>query len=784
MWKTIVSILFRYRLVNVIVIVLLTAFMAYKAMNVQLSYELARMLPWTNKTSIEYENFKQMFGEDGNVFVAGIQNDKMYELNNFNGWYDAAEKIKSLDGIEEIVTITRSLNVVKNEKTKKFDFIKIVQKRPVSQIEVDSIKKVLTSLPFYKGILYNPKTNVYLMAITLDKNKINDKSRYELQNQIEDIINTYCAKNKLEAHYSGLPYIRTVITEMLKNELKQFIIISLIIAAIILIVFFNSLNAVLSSLVVVVLSVIWALGTMSLFGYKITILTAVLPSLLIMIAIENCIYVLNKYHIEYKNHGNQMKALTRVIQRIGFATLMTNVTTATGFATFIFTSNTILKEFGIVASINVMIEFLLTFALIPIIFSYAAPPKEKHIRHLDNKIIKGIIEKLINIIVYRRPLIYFTGLGIVVICLYGVTKMHTSGKITDDIPSSNKVYKDLKFFESNFGGVMPFEISIDTKKKNGVLKLAVIQKIEKLENRLKKLPEFAKPLSLAQLIKFSKQAFYHGKEEKYTLPDDMEKDFILSYFPSKIRGKKNIMHSFIDSTKQYTRISVQVADVGMKEMNRLQKSLKPQIDSIFSPEKYNVIMTGNSIVYAKGTEFLVGNLLESVLIGVAIISLIMALVFTSPRIILIAIIVNIIPLIITAAIMGFAWIPVKPSTLIVFSIALGISIDNAILYLSKYRFELSLCGGDIKIAAINSLRETGISMIYTSVVFVFGFGIFIISGFGGTQALGFLISITLFVALFFNILVLPTLLLSIDKRMKNGKVLKPIIDITEENNNE
>ena len=758
--------------------------MAYKAMNVQLSYELARMLPFTNKTSLEYENFKQMFGEDGNVFVAGIQNDKMYELNNFNGWYDAAEEIKKLDGIEEIVTVTRTLNVVKNESTRKFDFVKVVQHRPTSQKEVDSIKQVITSLPFYRGILYNPKTNVYLMAITLDKKKINDKSRTALQNHIEEIINAYCNKNKLEAHYSGLPYIRTVITEMLKNELVLFIILSFVIAAIILVVFFNSLNAVLSSLVVVVLSVIWALGTTSLLGYKITILTAVLPSLLIMIAIENCIYVLNKYHLEYKHHGNQMKALTRVIQRIGFATLMTNVTTATGFATFIFTSNTMLKEFGIVASMNVMIEFLLTFTLIPIMFSYAAPPKEKHIRHLDNKIIKGIVEKLIKIIIYRRRTIYITGAAIIVICIYGVTKMHTSGKITDDIPSSNKVYKDLKFFESNFGGVMPFEIAIDTKKKNGVLKLFVIQKIDRLEKDIRKHPEFAKPLSIAELVKFSKQAFYHGREDKYTLPDDMEKDFVLSYFPTKIKGKKNIMHSFIDSTKQYTRISVQVADVGMKDMNRLQQSLRPQIDSIFSPEKYNVVMTGNSIVYAKGTEFLVGNLIESVLIGVVIISLIMALVFTSPRIILIAIIVNVIPLFITAAIMGFAWIPVKPSTLIVFSIALGISIDNAILYLSKYRYELTLCGGDIRVAAINSLRETGISMIYTSVVFVFGFGIFMMSGFGGTQALGFLISITLFVALFFNILVLPTLLLSIDKRIKDSKFMTPIFDISEENKND
>lgn len=758
--------------------------MAYQAMNVQLSTELARMLPWSHKASEDYENFKLMFGEDGNVFVVGVQNDKMFDLKYFNDWYDAAENIKKLDGIEEIVTITRTLNVIKNDSIKKFEFKRVVQQKPTTQKELDSIKKVIYSLPFYRDILYNPKTNAYLMAITLNKEKLNDKSRTQLLYQVQDTINSYCNKHKLEPHYSGLPYIRTVITEKLKSEMILFIIISLIIAAIILVIFFNSLNAVLSSLVIVAFSVIWSLGTISLLGYKITILTAVLPSLLIMIAIENCIYFLNKYHQEYKLHGNKVKALSRVIQRIGFAAMMTNVTTATGFATFIFTSNTILKQFGIVASINVLLEFFLTFTLIPIIFSYSNPPKEKHTRHLDNKLMKGILEKLEYIILNKRKLIYITGAIILLFCLYGVTKMHTSGKITDDIQPKDPVSIDLKFFESNFGGVMPFEISIDTKKKNGVMKLSTIQKIDKLENELKTYPEFAKPLSLAELVKFSKQAFYHGRPDKYSLPDDMEKNFILSYFPSKVKGKKNILHSFIDSSKQFTRISVQVADIGLKEMNRIQKSLKPKIDSIFSPEKYNVIVTGNSVVYAKGTEFLVGNLIESVLIGVLLISLLMALVFTSPRIILIAIFVNVIPLFITAAIMGFAWIPVKPSTLIVFSIALGISIDNAILYLSKYRYEMKHCSGDIKISAINSLRETGMSIIYTSVVFVLGFGIFTISGFGGTQALGMLISITLFVALFFNMLVLPSLLLSIDKRTRVADMKDPIIDIIEEDNDD
>jgi hypothetical protein len=323
---------------------------------------------------------------------------------------------------------------------------------------------------------------------------------------------------------------------------------------------------------------------------------------------------------------------------------------------------------------------------------------------------------------------------------------------------------------------MPFEISIDTKKKNGVLKLSTVKKIQQLEGELDSFPYFSNPLSVAELVKFSKQAYYNGKEEFYKLPSDLEKDFILSYLQVKIKDRKNIMHSFLDSTKRYTRISVQMADIGSREMKMVQEKLRPRIDSIFDPEKFSVVVTGNSVVYTKGTDFLIDNLWESVLIGIVLISIIVAIVFSSWSMVIVAMICNIIPLLLTAAIMGFGGIPVKPSTLIVFSVALGISIDAALLFLSKYRFELKQTGGAIKLSVASSLEETGISMIYTSFVLVLGFAVFILSGFGGTQALGMLISITLFLSLFFNIIVLPSLVVSLDSYITNRAIRKSIID--------
>jgi len=777
MWNILVRLILKNRPGIIVVIAILTGFMAYKALTVQLSYELPRMLSSKDSTSIKYDIFKNRFGEDGNVFAVGIKNSKIFELSQFNALHEMCNTIKGKEGVEEVVSITRAFNIHKDTTHGKFDFNQITPKKLSSQAEVDSIRHLIYSLPFYKGLLYNKEKDAFLVAITLDKNKINDKGREGMINDIKAIIEEYKVHTGSEVHYSGLPYIRTLTTQKIKSELFLFIILSLIIAAIIMILFFKSAKVVLSSMIIVVISIIWTLGTLSLLGYKITILTGVIPSLLTIIAIENCIYLINKYHWEYRIHGNKIKALSSVVKRIGFATLMTNLTTATGFAAFIFTSNAMLREFGIVSSINVMIEYIMTLTLIPIMFSYMDPPKDKHVKHLMNKRLIKIIEYFKVLVFDKRPIVYIVSTIFVIVCIYGVTQMKISGKVVDDIKTSDPLYIDLKFFEKNFNGVMPFEISIDTKKKNGVMNIPTINKINKLQKELDKFPQFSKALSLAEFVKFTKQAFYNGDSSFYSIPNNMEKNFILSYLPTKENGKKNLMHSFIDSTKRYTRISIQMADVGTKEMKNIKTRLRPKIDSIFSPDKYDVTITGNSVVFTEGTDFLIKNLLESLLIGILIISLLVAIVFTSYRMVIIAMICNLIPLLVTAAIMGYADIPVKPSTLIVFSVALGISIDNALLFLSKYRHELKCNDGEIRLSVSNALNETGISMIYTSIVLVLGFGIFMVSGFGGTQALGMLISITLFVALFFNIIVLPSLILTLDKIITTRSFKQPIIEI-------
>ncbi len=780
MWKYIVKIILRYRLGVLMFIGFTTVFMAYEGSKVKMSYEMARMLPASDPASIEYDKFKKQFGQDGSVIFVAIQDPQLFSLQHFDDWYTISHKVHNIKGVQEVISVARVFTLVRNDSLKKLQFKNLVPHKPTTQRQVDSIKKVLYNLPLYEGRLFNKKANVSLMMITLDKEVINSKARIPLIEKIKETIDTYGKKYGIDIKYSGLPYIRTITSKLIQHELLLFVFLSLLISSILLFILFRSLKAVLFAMMVVIIAVIWMLGIIVLLGYKITILTGILPPLVIVIGVENSIFLLNKYLNEYRIHGNKVKALSRMISRIGNANLLTNSTTAAGFAAFIITSNRLLVEFGIVASINILIIYLLSLTILPIMFSFFPVPKAKHFRHFERGTITKIITKISYIVLNYRTTIYIVTALLFIGGIYGITLLKTTGNIVDDISKKDKLYTDLLFLEKNFKGVMPLEITVDTKKKNGILRLSTIRKLDQLQDTLALYPEFSKPLSVVEVVKSAKQAFYHGNPKMYSLPNNQEKNFILSYIPSMHSKKKNILSSFVDSTLRITRVSVQMANIGTNDIDRIVKSLRPKINEIFPPKKYAVHLTGTSIVFLKGTNYLVKNLFQSLFLAIIVITMLMSLIFSSARMIIISLIPNLIPQILTAGMMGYFGIPIKPSTILIFSIALGISVDNTIHFLSRYRLQLKLNDSKVRESVLAALMETGYSMIYSAIVLFFGFSIFILSSFGGTEALGYLVSFTLLVALFANLFILPSMLLTIDKRAITKWFREPLLEVFDE----
>ncbi|MCB0380303.1 MAG: MMPL family transporter [Flavobacteriales bacterium] len=794
MWFNLSKIILKNRLVILIGIGLITAVMLFFAQNVRMSYQMAQMLPKTDSTYIDYENFRKTFGADGSVVVLGIKNEQLFELNNFNAWYDLTKNLKNIkvpfkkgkekvivNGVTEALSIANAYTLTRNKSKKQFDLEQLVKKKPTTQHEVDSLKEVLFNYPFYEGFLYSDSTNATLIAVTLNREVLDSKYRNGIFDAIAKKVEAFENKTGIEVHKSGLPLIRANSSTKVASEIKLFLLLSILITAVILYLFFRSFKATLYSLLVVCIGVIWSMGILVLFDFEITILTGLIPPLLIVIGIPNCIFLLNKYHTEFKKHGNQIKSLSRVIQKTGNAIFLTNTTTAVGFATFIFTKSSILVEFGIVAAIDILVVFVLSILLIPIIFSFLNEPKNRHVKHLENKLMEKMVDKLVYLVSYHRKYIYIATIIIVGLGFYGISLIKTTGNIVDDLPKNDPIVTDLKFFEKNFSGVMPFEVVIDTKKKNGVFaeNARALYKIKKLQKVISDYPQFSKPLSVVEAIQFSYQAYKKGNPKFYILPPATELNKLKEYI-SKDSTRKDFS-SFIDSNNQVTRVSFQMADIGTEEMEMLLTEIKPKIDSIFSPDEYKVTLTGTSVAFLKGTNYLVENLFTSLALAVLLIASIMSILFSSIRMVVVSLIPNLIPLITTAALMGYIGIPIKPSTILIFSIAFGISVDDTIHFLAKYRQELKNHTVGLKKSVLIALKETGVSMIYTSTILFFGFGVFTASSFGGTVALGFLVSFTLLMAILSDLLLLPSLLLSLDKALTTKAFKKePLIEIFDE----
>jgi predicted RND superfamily exporter protein len=779
MWLKVSGIILRNKILLLVILTVITAFLGYHARKVEMSYEHSSLLPKKDKAYEDYQHFVDVFGEEGNLIIVGVQDSAFFRFDHFARWQRLCRELTKIEGVENLLSVSNSYNLVKNTEERRFEIQRIFPDTISNQEELDRYAAIFRGLPFYHKTVYNKDTDAYLLAITVNKDKMVSKEREQLVRTIQKTCQRFERDEQVKLHYSGLPYIRVINSIKIKNELYLFSVLALAICIVVLFIFFRSFKAVFFPVLIVVIGVVWALGMLSLFGYKITLLTGMIPPLLIVIGIPNSIYMLNKFHHEYVSHGNKIKALQRVIIKIGNATFLTNLTTASGFATFIIVKSDILKQFGIVASLNIMGLFFLSLLLIPIIFSFIQPPSSKHVGHLNNKFVSGIISRLIYITQNRRKTIYIVTVFIIGLGIYGITLIKSSGYMVDDIPEHDPVYTDLKFFESNFDGLMPLEIMVDTKKPGGAMQLATFQKMDQFEKRLAEYPELSPSLSLLNLLKFSKQAFYNGNEKYYSLPNNREKNFILQYAAT---GEENasLLHSFLDSTQQVTRISIRMKDVGTNRMEELYTDFNADIDSIFTAENYEITVTGSSVTFFRGTQYLLKNLFQSLVLAILLISGFMAIMFSSWRMVVMSLIPNVIPLIFTAAIMGFTGIPIKASTILVFSIAFGISVDNTIHFLAKYRQELNANNWDIGKSVVLALKETGVSMIYTSVVLFFGFGIFALSSFGGTVALGVLVSLALLVAVTSNLILLPSLLSSLERLTTTKAFKEPLLRIYDE----
>jgi predicted RND superfamily exporter protein len=781
-WELIARIVLKNRIIILGIIAVITIALALQWKNIQFSFTEANLLPDDNPINIEYNTFIDKFGEEGNLIVVGVKDDSFFTPKAFAAWNKLMSEIKAQKEVDLVVSISDLKKLTKNNTLQTFELVPFVDaKKAVSQDYLNTIKQDLfQNMPFYEGLLFNKKSGSIRSAIYLDKKIINTAHRKDyIVSDLIPKIETFEKETGIDLRVSGMPYIRTLNAMSILNEISLFIGVSLLLTSLIFFFFFRSFRATLIAIVIVIIGVMWTFGLLGLFHYQITVLTALVPTLVIVIGIPNCIFLTNKYQQEFSAHGNKARALQRVITKVGTATLMTNLTTAAGFATFIITNSELLKEFGIISSLSIVALFFLCLIVIPIYYSYQPVPQKKHLEHLNRNYTKTFISWIEKTVKYNRRHVYLVAIFLFLVSTIGAFKIKTSGSLIEDMPKNTGFFNDILFFEKEFEGIMPLEITVDTKRKKGVMKLSTLRKMDELQTTIEEIPELSKPISILNLVKYSKQAYYNGNPDYYKLPTSQEQSFILSYAKNATKdSKNNIMKSYVDSTGQVARITTFMRDIGTGNMSKIEDKLWAKANKVFPKDRYNVVMTGKALVFEKGTKYLLDNLVSSLLFAVFLISLLMVFMFRSFKMVVVSLIPNLLPLMITAGLMGYFGIPLKPSTILVFSIAFGLSVDDTIHFLAQYRQELSNNNWKIKKSVFATIKESGISMFYTSVVLFAGFSVFMLSDFGGTIALGGLIAITLAFGMLSNLMLLPCLVLTLNKSLTNKQeFIEPKIDI-------
>ena len=911
----------------------------YALTGLEVDNKYGNTLPKNSPAQDEYLKFKEMFGENKGVLVFAIKTDSLYTEENFLKWKDLGNEVAALDGIQAVFSEADLFTIKNNTSKRKFEVEPIFKDTTFQNKSINKIREQIRKVPLYDGLLYNDSTNVSLMMVSIDESYLSDQNKSDVVLDAEAIAQGY-ESTFGKIHFAGLPHIRIVLAKRVINEMYIFIGLTIIVTSILLYLFFRSVRVVLFCNIVVFTAVIWTLGSIALMGFQISILMAMIPPLMIVIGIPDCIYLLMKFHQEFKGHGNKMKALSRVIQRVGNATFLTNLTTALGFCTFMFVNSVKLAEFGIASSLNIIGVFILSITIIPILFSFSKAPKKRHLRLLDKKFARTISSRLAYITTTHRKRIYFISVLVMIIAIIGSTLMETTGNLTSDLPKGDPILKDINFIQDNFKGAIPFEILIDYKKDARKFDASLLKKIEAVQDSLSKDSTLSKSLSIVNFMKLINMAYYGNNPQMYKLIKRKDmlnlKDYVGAF--QKDMSKKNTIFAFQDSIREgnmayedsliylspkvakevldYTpavdtvdsievsqypsqeeitaflaqnknpksalkvseklfpsaaiglslkelidtsnttlRIRMQVHDLGSYEMSSKINQVAGMLDTVLNPnynqamaflhdfekgntnyadsifalsnayrnnvtyalakgndslqfqfdlqpellstyyqkdsfksilkkgiekEKLDYMITGVSVVVSEGTQYLISNLLTSIIFAVITIALLMALLFGSFKMVLISMVPNLIPLVVTAGLMGYFGIPLKPSTLLVFSIAFGISVDNTIQFLSRYRHQMKLRSYDKKGCIINALSETGATMYYTAIVLVCGFSMFVFSQFGGTKALGLLVSLTLLIALFTNSMLVPALLFSLERGIEKKAFKEPFIKIYDE----
>lgn len=760
--------LLRGRYVWLVFVGVASLFFLWHAQRVEITQDFVKVVPEDDPDYQAYKRFQREFGEDAGVVLVGL------ELPDSVGrayWERLRALVSQLQGFEGVRRVLGLPNAPLLRWSKEGRFVVDTLPLPSSRQSWDSLRH---QFPLYEGLLWDTAGQSLLLLVQIDSLTLHTRAKHPLIDSLERLCRGWVAQHGGEVHFSGVPYLRHYVAQLLPTELWLFTVASLILTVGALLLYFRSWYAAVFPVVLLGLASLWTVGIIGLYGFKLTLLTALLPPVIIILGIPPSIYMLSEYHRLYVAKGHKVAAIREMLRQLGLVTFMIHANTALGFLTLYLTNVVTLQEFGLVAFWGTLATYLLTIWLLPSFFMLLPEPKERHLRHLTNRWVVRLVRWVGEVVEKRRIWVYGMTAGLFLVGGMGALRLRAVSYMADDLPSDAQVVQDQRFFAQRYGGTMPFELVIEANAPQGIRRLRTLRALSALQDSLRRYPELSRTLSMADLLKAGRQAFWGGAPQAYGLPQPEELPVLLRAV-RHTSGQPILLGSLVDSAYQRTRVTAFVQDIGSAEMPKLIQRVQADIQATFGEEASRVHITGTTLIFLKAIDYLVDNLVWSLLATFLLVAVQMFLLYGSVRIMLISMGVNLLPLFLVAGFMGYMNLPVKPSTALIYEMAFGIVVDSAIHFLSSYQWYYRRHPIPAR-AAVVSVHHTGALIAYTSFVLLMGFGIFIFSSFGGTRALGILTALSLGIGLFSNLFLLPSLVITFRQADRGavGKLIQQV----------
>lgn len=738
---------FSYTIIAVILII--TAYFAFLLPQSTLNYNFEEFFPAEDEETTFFFEHRALFESDNDFILIAIERE--------NGIFDQ-DFLKQVNQYSNALAALPHVQFTRDITKENETFIYsggMTGERPY--IHLDSSQFKQDSLHIYKNKeLVNTLVNEKGTAVSIllrHQDYLSKKKSEELVESVKAITQNYDFENvRMAGRTVGqLFYVDTMITEM-----STYVGMSIVLVIIFLLISFKSLWGLMVPQIVIVGSMIWIVGFMALIDKPINILLIVLPSIMFVVAMSDVIHLISKY-LELLRAGNdKLNAIKQAYKEIGMATFLTSLTTSIGFFSLLFVNVIPIQDFGLYTGIGVLFAFIITYTTLPFLFYLTKVPKVG--KKDDRNFWKPIMRKTFLLTLKNRKLIPWIGIAVTLIFAYGSTQIVVNNFIMDDVNPESEVKQDFDFFDEKFGGVRPFELAISTKDSTSSLwDLERLKEIEKVEEYL--INEYGVNVntSLVRYINVLHRASNSGNPEAFKLPDS-KRDLRNYKRMLKIADQGKFIRTVLDSTEHTTRINGGVPDWGNQKATGENQQFYDFIEKEGLNKHLNIHVTGTAHLLDKNMSYMSSSLVEGLSFAIIVVSILMALLYKSVRMLIISIIPNIIPLIVIAGVMGYFGINLKITTAIVFTISFGIAIDDTIHFLSNFKLELKK--GKSKLYALkNTYLSTGKAIVLTSAILIGGFSMLLMSDFMGTYYMGLMICITLIVAVLSDLFILPLLLL-------------------------